>query len=95
VIRFRIGDGCPKAELTLSDEKRATLVRWARRAKSAQALALRILIALARADGLSNVEVVALLGVARPTGQVAFAVHRGALGWADRRGSARRSEEDH
>jgi hypothetical protein len=41
------GNGCPKAELTLSDEKRATLIRWSRRANSAQSLALRSLIVLA------------------------------------------------
>ena len=33
--------GRPKAELILSDDERAELQRWARRAKSAQALALR------------------------------------------------------
>jgi hypothetical protein len=32
--------GRPKAALVLSDEERATLVRWSRRAKSAQALVL-------------------------------------------------------
>ena len=35
------GRGRPKAALMLTDEERATLVRWSRRAKSAQALALR------------------------------------------------------
>ncbi len=38
--------GRPKAELTLSDDERATLQRWARRAKSSQALALRANIIL-------------------------------------------------
>ncbi|MFN5300335.1 MAG: IS630 family transposase, partial [Planctomycetaceae bacterium] len=33
--------GRPKAELVLSDAERETLVRWSRRAKSAQSLALR------------------------------------------------------
>jgi hypothetical protein len=33
--------GRPKAELVLSDDERETLERWARRPKSAQALALR------------------------------------------------------
>jgi hypothetical protein len=32
--------GRPKAELALLDNERATLQRWARRAKSSQALAL-------------------------------------------------------
>lgn len=49
--------GRPKAELTLTDEERAQLVRWARRAKSSQALALRSRIVLACADGLSNKDV--------------------------------------
>jgi transposase len=61
------GHGRPKAELTLSDVERATLVRWSRRAKSSQALALRCRIVLACADGLSNAEVAGQLGVSRPT----------------------------
>jgi transposase len=61
------GRGRPKAELTLSDVERATLVRWSRRAKSSQALALRCRIVLACADGLSNAEVAGQLGVSRPT----------------------------
>jgi transposase/transposase-like protein len=61
------GRGRPKAELTLSDEERTTLIRWSRRAKSAQSLALRSRIVLACADGLSNVEVAESLGVSRPT----------------------------
>ena len=59
--------GRPKAELTLTDEERETLVRWSRRAKSSQALALRCRIVLACADGLSNVEVAQRLSVTRPT----------------------------
>jgi transposase len=59
--------GRPKAELVLTDEERDTLTRWSRRAKSAQALALRCRIVLACAEGLSNVEVAARLGVTRPT----------------------------
>jgi transposase len=59
--------GRPKVELVLTDEERDTLTRWSRRAKSAQALALRCRIVLACADGLSNVEVAQRLGVARPT----------------------------
>jgi hypothetical protein len=38
--------GRPKAELMLSDDERDTLERWARRPKSAQALALRCRIVL-------------------------------------------------
>jgi transposase len=59
--------GRPKAELVLSDAERETLLNWSRRAKSAQALALRCRVVLACADGLSNVEVAARLGVSRPT----------------------------
>ncbi|ASR37722.1 DDE endonuclease [Prauserella marina] len=59
--------GRPKAELVLSEDERATLERWARRRKSAQALALRCRIVLACAEGLSNVEVAVRLGVSRPT----------------------------
>jgi transposase len=54
-------------ELALIDEERATLQRWARRANSSQALALRCRIVLACAEGHSNAEVVKRLGVSRPT----------------------------
>ncbi len=46
--------GRPKAPLILTDEERETLVRWSRRPKSAQALALRARIVLACAEGKSN-----------------------------------------
>src|SRR6266545_4352219 len=59
--------GRPKAELVLTGEERDTLVRWSRRAKASQALALRCRIVLACADGWSNVEVAQRLGVTRPT----------------------------
>jgi transposase len=55
--------GRPKAELILSDEERAGLQRIARRARSAQALALRAKIVLACADGLSNKDAAARVGV--------------------------------
>jgi transposase len=55
------------APLVLTDEERATLVRWARRAKSSQALALRCRIVLACAEGASNVEVARRLGISLPT----------------------------
>ena len=61
------GRGRPRAVLTLTDEERATLERWSRRAKSAQALAMRCRIVLACADGLSNVEVAERLSVNRLT----------------------------
>lgn len=53
-----------KAPLELSDEERETLSRWARRAKSSQALATRSKIVLGGAEGLSNVEVGARGGAA-------------------------------
>jgi hypothetical protein len=46
----------------LTDDERATVQRWARRAKSSQALALRCRIVLACAEGVSNAEVVKRLG---------------------------------
>ncbi len=53
--------GRPKAELTLSDNERATLQRWARRAKSSQALALRANIILICAQGCDNKKTAAML----------------------------------
>src|SRR2546430_8553870 len=58
--------GRPKAELVLTDEERETLVRWSRRAKSSQALALRCRIVLGCAEdgGLrANRDVAAQLGI--------------------------------
>jgi transposase len=55
--------GRPKAPLTLTDEERQTLQRWARRATTAQALALRAKIVLACAEGASNKAVATRLGV--------------------------------
>lgn len=49
--------GRPKAVLEVSDDERDQLLRWSRRAKSAQALALRSRIVLGCADGLSNRDV--------------------------------------
>lgn len=53
------------AELVLTDEERDTLQRWARRAKSSQALAQRCRIVLGCAAGKSNKEVAAELGVSQ------------------------------
>ena len=53
--------------LTVSDDERETLERWARRPKSAQALALRARIVLACADGAGNKVVAARLGVTPQT----------------------------
>jgi DNA-binding CsgD family transcriptional regulator len=51
----------------LTDEERATLVRYARRRKSSQALSLRSRIVLRCADGLDNVAVAAELGITDDT----------------------------
>ena len=51
------------AELVLSEDERATLVRWSRRAKSSQALAQRCRIVLGCADGKTNQQVAAELGI--------------------------------
>jgi transposase len=59
--------GTAAAAVILSDDERETLERWARRPKSAQALALRCRIVLACADGGSNVVVARRLGVHRDT----------------------------
>src|ERR1700693_2874364 len=53
--------------VVLSDDERETLERWARRPKSAQALALRCRIVLACADGGHNFEVAQRLGIASVT----------------------------
>ena len=55
--------GRPVAGLVLTDEERDQLGRWARRAKSSQALALRARIVLACAEGLSNKQAAAELRV--------------------------------
>jgi len=55
--------GRPKAELVLSDVERDTLSRWTRRAKTSQALALRARIVLACAEGSTNKDVAARLGI--------------------------------
>jgi transposase-like protein/transposase len=56
--------GRHKAELVLTDDEREQLTRWSRRAKSAQALALRARIVLACAEpGVTNKQVAADLRV--------------------------------
>ena len=55
--------GRPKADLMMTEVERAELRRWARRAKTAQFLAMRARIVLACADGISNKQVAADLGV--------------------------------
>jgi len=59
--------GRPKQALELTDAERDQLVRWERRRKSSQALALRSRIVLACAEGHSNKDVAAACGVSTPT----------------------------
>ena len=59
--------GRPKPVLMLTDEEREQLVRWSRRAKSSQALALRSRIVLACAEGLSNKDVAQRAGCSANT----------------------------
>jgi DNA-binding CsgD family transcriptional regulator len=57
--------GRPVTAVVLTDEERDTLQRWARRPKSAQALAQRCRIVLGCAAGKSNKEVATELGVSQ------------------------------
>jgi transposase len=59
--------GRPKAGLELTVAEREQLVRWARRGRTAQALALRARIVLACADGLDNNDVAERLRVTEST----------------------------
>lgn len=59
--------GRPVPQLSLSTEERETLQRWARRPKTAQALALRARIVLACAAGKSNTEVSAGMQLCKQT----------------------------
>jgi transposase len=59
--------GHPKAGLVLTEAERAQLTRWARRAKTAQFLAMRAKIVLACAEGVMNKQVAADLGVDEST----------------------------
>src|SRR5215472_12698636 len=59
--------GRPKPKLIVSDDDRATLMRWTARPKTSQALALRARIVLESATGITNTEVATRLGVTKPT----------------------------
>jgi len=56
-----------RVDVVVSDEEREVLERWARRPKSAQALALRCRIVLAAADGEQSKEIAARLGCSTQT----------------------------
>ncbi|MER5917731.1 IS630 family transposase [Streptomyces sp. NPDC001982] len=59
--------GRPKADLVLSEAEREQLMRWSRRAKTAQYLALRARIVLRCADGGTNRQAAMALGVDEST----------------------------
>ena len=59
--------GRPTPDIVLTETERETLERWARRPKSAQALAQRCRIVLAAAAGRTNGEIAAELFMARAT----------------------------
>ena len=59
--------GRPKAELILTEHEREQLLRWSRRAKSSQALALRSRIVLGCAEGEDNKTVAQRLGCSAAT----------------------------
>ena len=78
-----------RVEVVLSDEEREVLERWARRPKSAQALALRCRIVLAAADGEPSKEIAARLGCTHSTvGQLARPLRPARPRWAARRAAA-------
>jgi transposase len=59
--------GRPKADLVLDDAERRQLTQWARQAKTAQFLALRAKIVLRCAEGGTNQQAAADLGIDRST----------------------------
>jgi len=59
--------GRPKEALELIDQEREQLLRWSRRAKSSQSLALRSRIVLMCADGVDNKTVAGKLGCSPAT----------------------------
>ena len=68
-----------RVEVVLTEDEREVLERWARRPKSAQALALRCRIILAAADGATSTAIAQTLGCSRVTvgkWRSRFAQHR-------------------
>jgi transposase len=89
--------GTPAAAVVLTDEERETLERWARRPKSAQALALRCRIVLAAAQGLTNTAIGERLGITRSTAakwRSRFVQHRLDGLWDEPRPGAPRTVTD-
>src|SRR5438876_7131751 len=65
--RWRMRTGRPTAELVVTGEERETLEQWARRPKTAQALAQRARIVLACATEHTNDAIARAAGVTRQT----------------------------
>src|SRR2546429_6704630 len=63
--RWRMRTGRPTAEVVVTGEEREALERWARRPKTAQALAQRARIVLACATGATNTVVAARFRITR------------------------------
>jgi transposase len=84
--------------LILTADERETLVGYARRGKTAQALALRARIVLAAAEGATNKDIAARLGIACPTvgkWRSRFVFHRlGGLRDEPRSGAPRTLDDD-
>src|SRR5689334_4911415 len=59
--------GRPRQAVTLTEQQRDELLRWTRRATTAQALSLRARIVLASAEGEDDTALAARLGVNRGT----------------------------
>ena len=59
--------GIPVPPVVLTEEEQETLERWARRPKTAQALAQRARMILASAEGMTDGAVAAEVGVTRQT----------------------------
>ena len=66
-MEANMGAGRPKAELVLNESEREQLQVWARRRKTAQALALRSRTILACSEGAENKAVAAQLAIAKQT----------------------------
>ncbi|CAN0627965.1 protein of unknown function [Burkholderia multivorans] len=78
-------NGRPKAKLVLSETERDQLTALTMRRKTAQALALRVRIVLACADGIDDKAVAAKLRVTQQTGvEVARALRTQSAGWPGR-----------
>jgi hypothetical protein len=87
--------GRPLVPLTLTGAERDELERWARRPKTAQALALRARIVLSAAAGRSNQSTAGARGDRDDGRQVAAALLAARNRWPPRRPAARRAADDY